>query len=89
MGPQYCPVCRRAVEPSLRYPRCVCADCASRASSFDGRRLAFANTDVFGGFEARYADTGEPYDGHDCFIDGVRCRAGEARFGGIVIEVLS
>jgi len=36
MGPQCCPLCRRPVELSPRYPRCVCADCASRASSLDG-----------------------------------------------------
>lgn len=41
---------------------------------------------MFGGFVARYADTDELYDSHQCFIDGVRCHAGEARFGGIVIE---
>ena len=32
-------------------------------------------------------DTGDSYDSHDCWIDGVACRADEARFGGIVIEV--
>ena len=34
-----------------------------------------------------FADTGEPYDSHDRWIDGVACHADEARFGGIVIEV--
>lgn len=42
---------------------------------------------VVHGFVAEYADTGEEYQGHDCFIDGVKCHADEARFGGIVIEV--
>ena len=53
----------------------------------DGRPLTFSNAGFDGGYVARYNDTGEPYDGHDCWIDGVACRANEARFGGIVIEV--
>lgn len=73
--------------PSPRYPRRVCDACASRASSVDGRRLAFSNVSMSGGFAARLLDTGEELPGHDCFIDGVRCRADEDRFGGIVIEV--
>ena len=60
---------------------------ASRACSADGRPLTFSNAGFDGGYVARYNDTGEPYDGHDCWIDGVACRANEARFGGIVIEV--
>jgi hypothetical protein len=39
-----------------------------------------------GGYAARYADTGEPYSSHACYIDGLPCWADEARFGGIVIE---
>ncbi len=33
-----------------------------------------------------YADTGEARDSHLCFVDGVKCRADEARFGGIIIQ---
>ena len=83
-----CPICGIALEPVPRYPRYVCADCAVRAASADGRRLDFSNIDLSGGYAARYADTGEPYDSHACWIDGIRCHADEARFGGIVVEVL-
>lgn len=55
----------------------------------DGRRLLFANVDLSGGFEARYADTGADYPSHDCVVDGVACHADEARFGGIVVEALT
>lgn len=82
-----CPICAAALEPESRYPRYVCSSCASRACSADGRPLAFSNVGFDGGYAAHYADTGEPYDSHDCWIDGVACRADEARFGGIVIEV--
>jgi hypothetical protein len=42
-----------------------------------------------GGFEAKYADDGSDYPSHECNIDGVRCHADEAYFGGIVIEVIA
>jgi hypothetical protein len=38
------------------------------------------------GCAAEYADTGEEYPSRECFIDGLRCEAEEARFGGIVIQ---
>jgi hypothetical protein len=46
----------------------------------------FSNVSLSGGFVARYADTGEARDSHVCFIGGVKCRADEARFGGIIIQ---
>jgi len=44
-----------------------------------------------GGFIAYYADSHqtETHPGHICFIDGIRCYADEARFGGIVIQTLT
>ena len=56
--------------------------------SVDGRLLKFGNVDISGGFKARYADTGEEYPSHECFIDEVKCHADEAHFGGIVIETV-
>ena len=83
---QRCPICSADVEPNERYPRYVCQPCASGADSADGRALSFGNIGFSGGFAASYADTGEEYPSHDCFIAGIACRADEARFGGIVIE---
>lgn len=83
---QLCPICRASVPPSPRYPRYVCARCCARAATAEGRPLVFYNLDLAGGFVARRADTGEVHPGHECFIDGVRCLADEARFGGIVVE---
>lgn len=83
---QYCPICSKSVEPNLRYPRYVCSECADKALSKDGRILTFFNLSIGGGFGAQYTDTGEEYSSHDCYIDGVKCFADEARFGGIVIE---
>ncbi|XXX81944.1 recombinase family protein [Sorangium sp. So ce134] len=85
-GTHRCPTCGDPVEPWPRYPRAVCGICQHEATDEGGRPLEFFNTDIGGGFAARYADTGEPRDSHACVIRGVRCRADEARFGGIVIE---
>ena len=61
-----------------------------RAVDEAGRRLTFFNTSLLGGFGAGYAETGERVlpesDEQTCFIDGVRCLAREARFGGIVVQ---
>lgn len=82
-----CPICSVPLPLVPRYPRYVCEDCASKVVAADGRQLEFSNVGFSGGFEACYADTGEPYASHACWIDGIPCTADEARFGGIVIEV--
>lgn len=83
---QQCPICQAEVNPNARYPRYLCRECAAKAVDEAGRALSFSNIDFSGGFAARYADTGEKRDSHDCLVNGVKCRAGEARFGGIVIQ---
>jgi hypothetical protein len=86
---QQCPICSKPVKPYPRYPHYLCRECAAKATSPDGRALRFSNEDASGGFVAEYADTGEPYLGHECFVNGVKCYADEARFGGIVIEAMA
>lgn len=83
---QTCPICSRPVEPSKRYPNYVCADCAKQAKSQDGRALIFHNESFSGGYVAKYADSGEAYDSHDCYIHGIKCYADEHYSGGIVIK---
>jgi hypothetical protein len=83
-----CPICKIALTPAPRYPTYVCSTCASKATDKDGRLLEFFNSDLSGGYEARYSDTQEPYTSHTCFIDGIECFADEARFGGIVIQTV-
>ena len=83
---QYCPICLVEVASSPRYPRYVCAACDGKATDENGRLLTFSNESFSGGFIAKYADTGGERDSHVCFIDGVKCWADEARFGGIVIQ---
>ena len=83
---QACPICFKEIQPSNRYPNYVCADCFNLATAQDGRTLAFFNESISGGYIAKYADTGEPYNSHDCYIRGVKCYADEDYYGGIVIR---
>ncbi len=83
---QYCPICSIEVPPSQRYPMYVCLPCAQRAADENGAALEFYNESISGGFLARYAANGTVRDSHICYIDGIKCRADEARFGGIVIQ---
>jgi predicted amidophosphoribosyltransferase len=83
---QHCPVCQKSVQPSQRYPHYLCTECASKAKSKDGRLLRFGNESWSGGFVASYADTGEPYPSHECYIEGIACYADEHHMGGIVIK---
>ena len=82
-----CPICGRSTPASLRYPRAVCIACLKTAESPDGRALRFSNTSFSGGYAAYFVDSGERYESHECFIQGIRCNADEAHMGGIVIQV--
>lgn len=88
MKSQKCPICNIEVTLIPRYPKYVCSQCATRAVSKHGRPLTFSNVDLSGGYIAHYADSGEEYPSHECYIDNIACHADEARFGGIVIEVI-
>ncbi len=85
-----CPICGREQPALSRYPDYLCRDCVGRASTEDGRRLDLVNTSAGGGFAARYADDGELCEEvtltHVVHVDGIRCWADEARFGGIVVQ---
>jgi hypothetical protein len=84
---QKCPICSAEVAFFPRYPKYVCQPCVARATDETDRPLRFSNTTILaGGFAAEYADTGEKRESHVCYIDGIKCRADEHRFGGIVIQ---
>lgn len=82
-----CPLCHTALKAIARYPNNVCSNCAARGTDKEGRLMAFGNVDMTGGYIAKYRDTGEVYERHGCYIEGIKCYANEAKFGGIVIEV--
>ncbi|MEH2195499.1 MAG: hypothetical protein V7K98_23060 [Nostoc sp.] len=83
-----CPICSIPTRYFARYTRAVCDNCYSKACDVQGRKLSFFNTSMSGGFEAIVTETKEKYESHICYIAGVKCWAEEARFGGIVIEMM-
>ncbi|OIN88204.1 MAG: hypothetical protein COS37_04195 [Anaerolineae bacterium CG03_land_8_20_14_0_80_58_20] len=85
---QTCSICNKTIQAFQRYPRRVCQECAARAKSKDNRPLAFYNESLSGGYLAQYADDGTKYNSHECYIDGIRCRADEAHLGGVVVQVI-
>lgn len=85
---QFCPICKEEVSYSSRYPKYLCYTCSEQTTDAEGRPVAFYNTTLFGqGCQGEYRDTGEPFDGDTCYVQGIRCRAEEFRFGGIVVQV--
>ncbi|MEP6945834.1 MAG: hypothetical protein ABJA02_07950 [Acidobacteriota bacterium] len=83
---QYCSICNAQVPAMGRYPQYVCGTCYLRATDEDGRSISFSNVSLSGGFAALYRDTHEERHSDICYIDGIKCRAEEARFGGIVVQ---
>lgn len=90
-----CPICGSPTAHTDRYPASVCIDCANRAADSAGRRIVGYNEGMSGGLIVFYAETergpqselaGEVMDTGRCYIDGIECTIGEARFGGVVIQ---
>jgi hypothetical protein len=82
---QQCPLCGVGQPASSRYPDYICTSCVADARNDMGRPVDFQNTAMSGGYEAVCIDTGQTSDSHRCFIRGIECYAGEAKFGGVVV----
>jgi hypothetical protein len=88
---QFCPSCGASVTANPRYPAYFCRGCVERAVASDGRRISFSNLDASDALSdmtvaGRYVDNGEVYPSDYCEIGSVKCRAREARFGGVVVQ---
>jgi hypothetical protein len=84
---QFCPACKTEVSTSPRYPNYICGDCVDKGQSEDGRLVKFYNEDLGGfGCVGEYVDTKAKYEGNILYVNGVKCYAQEAHFGGIVIR---
>ncbi|RAV05972.1 hypothetical protein DQP55_24720 [Mycolicibacterium sp. GF69] len=86
-----CPVCGSpAVGRPWRYFS-VCDDCYSTTVCADGRNVVGYNTAGWGGFEAMHVDDRsicEQVSGTGlAWVDGRKCRMGEAKFGGVFVAV--
>lgn len=85
-----CPICQKDLFYNPRYPNEICKSCVGRATDGHGRYLKFYNRSISEGCIAFYADTDgkEEYKSFICYVSKQKCKAKEAHFGGIVIEVL-
>lgn len=84
MSGQECPICFAEVTPSARYPKRVCSACWTLAVDENGRAVSFGYSKD-AGYGVWYTDTHEPRETGICFIDGIRCWAGEDYWGGSVV----
>jgi hypothetical protein len=83
---QHCPACNRYVKHSTRYPDYACDKCVLKAVDSKGRALHFINTTSVGhGCQAVLKETNELTKSKTCFIKGIKFKAQEAYFGGIVL----
>ena len=81
-----CPICETSLNLSTSYPNYICNSCTKKAKDIDGRQLIFFNLGTGGGYGAKYVTSNEDYLSHECYINGIKCWADEAKFGGIVIQ---
>ena len=90
MEQQRCPICHKQVLPVSRYPKYICQDCEGKITDEAGNPVHYHNTSLLGsGIQGIYRDTEEIYDSKICYIADVKCKAIEARFGGIVTNPIS
>ena len=85
---QTCPICGQEVKANPRYPRYLCRACVERAADANGQQLQFFQSNPDGRYAARYVASGTDYLSHECFVDGTKCWADEARFGGVVVQTV-
>jgi hypothetical protein len=71
---QRCPICQESTQENRRYPRYVCRACLTDGIVVGGQLVPVRSVDVYS----------HPFV--ECEVRGVRCRAREAHFGGIVVE---
>ena len=76
MTDQYCPICKGVVKYQPRYPNYVCEVCMSEGVEVNGKVIPKNEIDVYSNLTLA------------CKVKGVICNAQEARFGGIVVQII-
>ena len=84
----HCPACGQPKPENKRYPNYLCRGCAPKIEDEAGRRLSITNSDSADGIFITYLDSGEERKSRECFVQGIRCHASEAHFGGVVIQAI-
>ena len=85
-----CPICNQQMPYSERYPNSICGTHYNECTDGSGNHVTFENQDEFGGFVSYHTVENTIVRRNDgtCFVRGIKCSAGEARMGGIVIQVM-
>lgn len=86
-----CPICGRpAIGWAWQY-KTICDECYSMPVCREGRRVDGYNTSLGGGFAVNHLDDKSVCDqvtrDSTVWIDGVECRMGEAKFGGVFVGI--
>lgn len=87
---QVCPLCGTREPWSARYAGHVCAWCARWVTDEAGRPVRLFNASLTGGFTAQYPDgttASQDVLAGTVWLEGRPLRAGEARFGGTVVQL--
>lgn len=85
---QSCPICKRYVKYSSRYPTYICQRCVPLATDKTGKEVVFYNTEFSGHRCAgKYRKNGKHYLYDRYYIKGIMCKANEAYLGGIIIII--
>jgi hypothetical protein len=85
-----CPICSELMLLSEQYPNSVCKTHYGECLDKDGNKVTYENTSIGGGFASFHTidNTIIKKDDGICFIRGRKCTVGEARLGGIVIQLV-
>lgn len=79
-----CPTCNQLRITTERYPNRICNSCINKCRTENNEKIKFFNIDYAGGFVSVVNNKQGKI--HDCYVNKIKCYAGEARFGGIVIS---
>jgi len=85
-----CPLCGQLMPKSERYPKALCNKHYGECFDKDGNKVTHGNIDYAGGFVSYHTigDTIVKRDDGICYVRDKKCSVGEARMGGIVIQLL-
>lgn len=88
MDQSACVICGSSMTKWQRYPNAICDNHTNEMVDTDGNPVRYENEDIDGGFVSFHTIHNKVVTRKDpvCFVRGRKCIAGEARFGGIVIQ---
>jgi len=85
-----CPICNELMLLSERYPNSVCMKHYGECLDKDGNKVTYESSSIGEGFASYHTidNTIVKKDDGICFVRSHKCTVGEARLGGIVIQLV-